>query len=101
MPAAMRGGLRGPAFRAVMARLRGLDPGMQRAVAKAVVDSGGDVEALRAALARLDTPHGAARRAETRPPTVVDARGGSRGTVVALLVAFAAAVGWLALTSAQ
>jgi anti-sigma factor RsiW len=100
-PAALRGGLRGPAFRAILAELRGLDPEMQRAVAKAVARSGGDVAALRAALAGLGTHGAIARGLAARPPTVVDARGGSRRTVLAILVAFVAAVGWLALTLAQ
>lgn len=83
-----------PDLAGALARLREVDPALQRRIAEAMVRSRGDVAAVRAALeasTREGTmspdPRGA--RAPVRPPTVVDGRGRLPWTVV-LFAALAA-----------
>lgn len=96
-------GAANPAIAKALAELRALDPALQRRVARAMVRSKGDPEALRAAL-EAGPADGAPGHAPTRkgpvsarygrrPPTVVDARGpASRLAIpVALLCAAIAA----------
>lgn len=90
-----RATLQGEVFHQVLAELSRLDPALQRKAARAMVTSGGDPDAVRAALrgepdrAGSDGP----RRihASPRPPTVVDARGGFPWVAVLLAIAVAAA----------
>lgn len=90
-----RATLQGEVFRQVLAELSRLDPALQRKAARALVTSGGDPEAVRAALrgepdrARSEGPH--PMHASPRPPTVVDARGGFPWVAVLLAIAIAAA----------
>ena len=80
-------------LKAALAQLRDLDPDMQRRVARAMMESRGDPTALRAALEAPpsgDTRHRAsAPGMSSRPPTVVDARGGMpwAGVFVAAIAA--------------
>lgn len=91
-------GLDKAAMHEALDALKQVDPDLQRRVAKTLVTTRGDVEAIRAAMddaapvkKRIDT----AAHVASRPPTVVDARGsGSRlGVLVALVLAALAA--WL------
>lgn len=83
-------------FRKALGELRGLDPEVQRRVARAMVETRGDPAALRAAIETAPTDragHRVAPRptATPRPPTVVDARSGTPWPVV-VIAAIAAAI---------
>jgi uncharacterized protein YoaH (UPF0181 family) len=101
-PAGLLGqGLASPAVAQALAELRALDPALQRRIARAMVQSRGDPDALRALLDAGTSPAPASRSAGTRfgprPPTVVDARGGipAFAIVVGLVCALLAAA-WIA-----
>ncbi|TCZ84646.1 hypothetical protein [Lysobacter sp. N42] len=101
-PAGLLGqGLASPAVAQALAELRALDPALQRRIARAMVQSRGDPDALRAVVDAGSRPAPASRRADTRsaprPPTVVDARGGipALAIVVGLVCALLAAA-WIA-----
>lgn len=69
-----------PDLAGALARLREVDPALQRRIADAMVRSRGDVAAVRAALEAstqedATSPDQRGARVPVRPPTVVDGRG--------------------------
>lgn len=84
-----------PDLAGALARLREVDPALQRRIADAMVRSRGNVASVRAALEAspqedASSPDPRAARAPARPPTVVDGRGRLPWGVV-LVAALAAA----------
>lgn len=95
-PSSAPGRFDGPAHQAALEAMSKLDWSTQRAVARAIATSGGDLEAVRRALTQGVSSTKARAAFAPRPQTVVDARPRPYAGLMWLCIGVAAAVAmWL------